>query len=368
MKRYLLTLLAALLCLMAPVQGQIKRSRAESIPELTASNTVGYGDVWSQSALSVIVRKQSGAKVEPYQAVGFGLAQNMSLFGGVVPFDGGLKQLIGKADAHFKITWPNNDNLRLFGFALQGDMVLSTEMDTTGSGTDTSRPAFLPQIGVTILADADLIKLWPEVPLKVYLNWSLIDDDRQLTQYHQQSIRFGAEWKGERHSVYLAVKTGLYKRVTGDAVVDNAAGYDETVVSLMPGVRYRVLSRFSITASAFFTPVARLLPGSRLDYAGVAFKAGLEFPLFYRETNAEAIRGMIFLERKKAIVNKGPAEGPDKRKDDINALLLPGDEQNRQELSNMLKDEDKTQEREQQLREKRKKINEELRQIEDLLE
>jgi len=131
MRISVLTFLAALLCFLAPVQGQIKRSRAESIPELTASNTVGYGDVWLQSALSVISRKQSGAFFEPYQAIGLGLSQNLSLWGGAVPFEGGIKHVIGKADAHIKVTWPNNDNLRLFGFGAQGDLVLSTEMDTS---------------------------------------------------------------------------------------------------------------------------------------------------------------------------------------------------------------------------------------------
>ncbi len=349
--------------------GQIKREREESITELIASNTMGFGNIWVRSGLSVESKSDGTGKFEPYQAIGLGLSQNMSAWAGAVPFEGGLKKIIGKADAHIKLTLPYNDNLRLFGLAVQGDLILSTEMDTLSKGQDTARPAFTPKIGITAAADLDLIKVYKQLPLKFYVNWSTIDNDRLLVTYQQQSFRFGVEYKDARNSYFLGMKYGLYKQLTGDDVIDGKAGYDENLFMLLPGVRYRILSRFSVLGTALFTVGGTLKRNSSLSYSRYGFRLGLEFPIFFRETNAEAIRAMIFLDKKKDIPeDKAVTIKTRKKNNDLSGLFMPDDPNETQSFTKSLKEGDVPEEREEQVKEKRKKINEELDNIEKLLE
>lgn len=353
------------------VPAQVKRSRAESVPDLIASNTVGFGDIWLASSAALISRSNGGTALEPYQAVGFGLSQNMSIFAGAVPFEGDIKKLIGRGDAHLKLTLPDNDNLRLFGLAVQGDLVLSTEQDTVSRGQDSKRPAYAPRAGLTVALDADLIKRFRTLPLKVYLNWSMFDNDRLLVRFSQQSWRGGVEYKGPRHSGFLAFRYGLYKPIVNDPGVKEG-GYDEYLFALMPGGRYRILSRFSLTGSALFTVAAKRLPRSDFYYDRFSFKVGLEFPLFYRETNTEAIRSMIFLETRKTTAEQAAAAAPAKaekrRKDDGSLISAELAEENKGELMQQLKPDEVIFERDEKLKQKRRKIDDELKKIEEMLE
>ena len=356
--------------LLTGVFGQVKREREESITDIIASNTMGFGNIWLRSALSTEAMNSGKANVEPYQAIGLGLSQNISAWAGAVPFEGGLKKVIGKADAHFKATLPYNDNLRLFGLAVQGDLILSTEMDTLSQGQDSSRPAFTPRLGLTVAADADLIRRFKNLPLKIYFNWSTIDNDRILALFTQQSYRLGVEYKDERNSYFLTMKYGRYKQITGDNAVDAKAVFDESIFMLLPGARYRVTDRFSLLGTAELAAGGTVKSHSSLTYPKYGFRLGLEFPLYFRETNAEAIRGMIFLENRKNVpAEQQAAVQAQKRKpDSIAGLLTQEDGKSAQDLSKTLKAEDIPLEREEQLKEKRKKINEELNNIEKLLE
>jgi hypothetical protein len=362
-------LLFPLLLFFCVTDAQVKRAREEGITDVIASNTMGFGNIWVRSSLSAAVMSDGGRNVEPYQAIGLGLSNNLSAWAGAVPFEGGFKRLLGKADAHVKATLPYNDNLRLLGLAIQGDIILSTEMDTLSQGQDTARPAFTPKLGVTISGDVDLIKKFKRLPLKLYVNWATIDNDRLLVMYEQQSYRFGMEYKGERHSYFLGMKYGRYKLRPRGSEVAADAGYDENLLLLMPGVRYRVLNRFSVLGTAFFAASGTVKANSPLKYPKFAFQLGLEFPLYFRETNAEAIRAMIFLEnRKQTPEEKAATVKTVRRNNDFAGLLMPEDPKESQALNNALKSEDIPLDREDQLKEKRKKINEELNSIEKLLE
>jgi len=118
----------------SPAWGQVKRSRAESIPGIVGSNTIGLGNIWSRSFLTFSSLSNDTLSLEPQQFLGLGLAQNMSIFAGAVPFEKGLKSIIGRSEAHLKVTLPSNDNLRFFGLALQADLLMSSEQDTSGGG------------------------------------------------------------------------------------------------------------------------------------------------------------------------------------------------------------------------------------------
>jgi len=365
----LILILLGLLLFSAPLFAQVKREREESITDLVASNTMGFGNIWIRSQLLFESRYRSGSKFEPYQAIGLGMSQNISAWAGAVPFDGSLKKVLGKIDGHLKVTLPWNDNLRFLGVGVQGDMVLSNEQDTLGQGKDTSRPAFTPRLGVTVAVDADFIKLINSLPLKLYLNWSTTDNDRLLALYKQQSFRIGAEWKMERHSAFIGVRFGLYKRMTGIDSLDVRSAYDEKVVTLLPGVRYRPFDRASFLISAVIAAGGSIKKNTALDYGQYGLRLGFEMPIFYRETNTEAIRSMIFLERKKNTPESDAnVSARSRKKEELSSLLILDDGKTGKELSKEFQAEDMLEQKNKEMKEKRKKINDELRNIEQLLE
>src|SRR6185369_3654163 len=119
------------------------RSRAESVPGMQASNTVGLGDIWLTGGLSSYFRirpvannvlaKQvdtvyrddfrllygSGNRLQrelvmvPEVGGIIGLANFLHLEVSGVPWDG---EKLGAATARLQLTLPGNDNLRVFGF------------------------------------------------------------------------------------------------------------------------------------------------------------------------------------------------------------------------------------------------------------
>jgi hypothetical protein len=358
-----------LLIFTGPLTGQVKRSRAEAIPGIVTSNTIGFGNIWTRSYVQFISRSNDDMVLEPYGAIGLGLSQYMSISAGAVPFEGGLKQVVGKSDAHLKATLPFNDKLRFIGLGVQGDLVLSTEQDTSSKGQDTSRPAFLPKLGMTVALDLDFIKQIKIFPFKFYLNWSLFDNDRLLAEYHQHSIRGGVEYKGPRHSIFVGVRYGLYKRISRVKEENENAKYDQNVLAVTPGIRYRIWNRFSIVGSGLINVYSRLRRNTEVFYEKFAVRLGLEFPIFFRETNTEAIRAIIFLERRKMAGKELVKQQEEKEEDEISTIFteeLTGEEN--EELLKMLKEGDVKSEREKKRKEKRKKINEELRKIEKMIE
>ncbi len=368
-----------LLCLLVlQLHGQIKRSRAEAMPGIEASNTMGFGNIYCESALMFHYRSNGASLFEPYQTIGLGLSPYLDIFAGVVPFEKSIKQVVGKADAHLKATLPGNDNLRMFGIAVQGDLVLSSEQDTVSEGQNKERPAFKPRVGMTIIADADLIKKYNRFPLKIYLNWSLFDNDRLLQFYTQQSIRAGVEYKGPGNTYFASFRYGLYKRIfPGTGAV--AETYGERTLHFMPGVRFRVFNWLAVNAALTIGLTAAKAAGSPLYYEKIGVRFGAEFPLYHRETNAEAIRAMIYLDQKKSELEKqqaaasgnGTPAGGSPDSVAVESGLLDdggGDAAAVQDIKNILGNDATLFERQKKIKEKRKEIQKELGKIEGLLE
>ena len=179
------------------------RSRAEGVPGVLASNTVGLGDIWVTGGLSSYFRispvandvlsKQvdtayrndfrqrygSGNRLHrelvmvPDVGGVIGLANFLHLEVSGIPWDG---EKLGATTARLQLTLPGNDNLRVFGLGLALNATLSTEEDVYSRGETT--PGFDPLLSFTVMADLDWIKVSPSLPLKLYVNYASLDDYR----------------------------------------------------------------------------------------------------------------------------------------------------------------------------------------------
>jgi hypothetical protein len=339
---------------------QIKREREESPPGIEASNTMGFGNVWMRGNMLFLYRENSGSRIEPHGSAGLGLANNLAVWGGAVIFEGSYKRLIGKADAHVKATLPYNDNLRFFGFGIQGDLVLSSDKDTFSTHTDTSRPAYTPIIGFTAMADFEIIKLIKTVPLKIYLNFSTTDDDRLLSEWNQQSYRFAVEWKSERNCFYGGAKFGRYTK-KNPAVGE--VKLTPSIITSFAGLRFRPIDRIAVFVTGIFSiPLAE-----GPDYVRYGLTTGIEMPLFFRETNAEAIRSLVMMENSKTMTSKSalPKARPVST---MESLFLDDGKSSNTNISETDSTSTIIDEKERAMQERRRNIDDELKNIENLLE
>jgi len=209
----------------------------------------------------------------------------------------------------------------------------------------------------------DLIKIVKGLPIKFYANWSLFDNESLAPFYKQHSIRVGIEYKGPRNSGFVTLKYGLYKKV--EKGKENA--YDEKILIVIPGFRYRILQRFSILGMIKVPALVDVKEKGGIPYEKFSISGGLEFPLFFRETNAEAIRAMIFLEQREGS-EKDLTADREKQTENMDAIFGPKEGEEREEWRKILIEDDGLSEREKKIREKREKIEEELQKIEDLIE
>jgi len=182
--------------------GSSQRSRAEAVPGMQASNTVGQGDIWlglggysfirvqpmHRDRLAAMVdsayrddllRLRTGSAVKrdlflvPQLAGAIGLTGFIQAEGKTVPWDG---RKLGASTASVKITTPFNDDLRTFGVAVSLSATLSTEENIYVGNERT--PGFDPILHLTAIGDLDLVKLLPALPLKAYFNYANLDDHR----------------------------------------------------------------------------------------------------------------------------------------------------------------------------------------------
>lgn len=341
------------------VHSQIKREREESPPGIEASNTMGFSNIWLHGYTRFIYRENSGFSIEPYGKGGLGLSNNLSAWGGAVVLENGIKKLVGKADAHLKATLPYNDNLRFFGFGIQCDLILSSDQDTFTITTDSTRPAYTPRLGVTAIADFDIIKIVKKLPLKIFINFSTIEDDRLLPEWKQQSYRFAAEWKNEKSSYYAGTSLGIFAKRNP---AKSNKSLNATLLSLMGGAKLRPFDILALSATA---KVSLPIEGNG-DFIRYAFSIGAEVPLFFRETNAEAIRSMILMENSKPI--KSAQQTVKRAPTTLESLFTDNIDDNNAITSDTSTDNNELDEKERIIRERRKNINEELKDIERLLE
>lgn len=376
------------------------RSRAEGVPGVSASNTVGLGDIWvtvgtssyfsirpvandvlSRSVDSVYrddFRRLygSGNKLRrdlllvPNVGAAIGLANFLHLEAESVPWDG---EKLGATTARLKFTLPGNDNLRVFGLGLCLNATLSTEEDVYSRGETT--PGFDPLLYISVMADVDWIKIKPSMPIKVYLNYSGLDDYRLVHAYTQHQFRFAAEYKGYRKGYYLRGSAMLYKPLATRFNPEPAEGFLPALFDLGLGYRSVIGERITFTADLSFDPVNPISFYSKEISKPPKIQIGFEAPLVYNETRAEAIRALIFNDeqrkRLRALAARNPvpkqggkdsASGPSGLKLDEISLEDGKAAKGNDVLKGVLDDSDI------EVTEKRKQIRTELKQIEDLLQ
>jgi len=377
------------------------RSRAEAVPGMQASNTVGLGDIWLTGGLSSYFRirpvandvlaKQvdtvyrddfrllygSGNRLQrelvmvPEVGGIIGLANFLHLEVSGVPWDG---EKLGAATARLQLTMPGNDNLRVFGFGVALNATLSTEEDIYSRGATT--PGFDPLLFFTVMADLDWIKVMPTLPLKCYFNYSNLDDYTLAHAYTQHRFAFAAEYKGNRKGYWARVSTLLYRPLATRFNPDPAKSFLAPFYEMGVGYRTMLGNRISFTAEASLDPVHPISFYDRAANKPPRIAIGFQSPLVYNETRAEAIRALIFNdeERKRlrlaAAKNPGPkatakdsAAGPAGLKlDEISLEERKSVTPSKDDMKGVLDDD------QDKAVEKRKQIRGELKQIEDLLQ
>ncbi len=393
--------LVSLGLLAQPAMAAQMRSRSEGVPGVQASNTVGLGDIWVTGGLSTYFRirpvandvlsKQvdsvyrndfrqlygSGNRLQrdillaPDVGGIIGLANFLHLEVSGVPWDG---EKLGATTARLKLTLPGNDNLRVLGIGVCLNATLSTEEDIYSKGETT--PGFDPLLYFSVMADLDWIKVSPSLPIKLYLNYSSLDDYTLVHAYSQHRIVAAAEYKGYRKGYYLRTETLLYKPLATRFNPNPGASFLPAFFELGIGYRAMLGDRISFTAEASLDPIHPISFYSQEASKPPRISVGFQAPLVYNETRAEAIRALIFNEEQRkqmrlaAARNPAPksaqkdsSAGPSGLKlDEISLEERKAATQSKDMLKGVLDD------AEGEAVEKRKQIRGELKQIEDLLQ
>ena len=177
-------------------------------------------------------------------------------------------------------------------------MYLSTVEDTVTEEAGAGRPDYNSYIRPSLIVDLDWIALNRYLPLKTYLSLSMADNPDMLFLYEQLSFKAGFEWKTSANSLILDIGYGLYKEKKNGGFPGDKS-FLQQKMWIEPGMRYRLLGRLSVLGSLrmlLFQKVKsqRPLPANYIRASGY-----IELPLLYRETNTEAIRTMVFVEREK---------------------------------------------------------------------
>lgn len=334
----------------------VKRGRNEGTFNIPASNVMGNGNLTISGNLQGGY-SGTGFRIDPGLSLGAGIAEIFQLCGKVAFTN--FKSL-GSLEAHVQLTTPGNDHLRFFGLSLSGDLYLSTEMDTITGVAASGKPEYNSYIRPSLIADLDWIAKFRRVPLKQYFLFSMADNPDLLYLYEQLSIKTGLEWKMYQHSFFCDVGLGLYKeksnkqrRMPGDP------GYVQQSLWVEPGFRYRVLGRYSILSALKVLIFQRVKETRPLVPNYVRLTVAFEAPLFFRETNTEAIRTLLFVEQekeqKKDLITKTIEQGK-KLKTDFEITF--------EDLSHdLIKDQD-----DRESIQKREEIQKRMEEIEQLLE
>ena len=378
------------------------RSRAQGVPGLLASNTVGLGDIWVTVGSSFYFRIKpvsnqrlakmvdtiyrndfrllygSGNKLHrdlilvPNIGAALGLANFLHLEVEGVPWDG---EKLGASTARLKVTTPGNDNLRIIGMAVVLSATLSTEEDIYSKGEST--PGFDPLLYFGVIADLDLVKLFHGFPVKAYLNYVNLDDYRLVHAYTQHQFRFAAEYMGNRKNWFIRGGAMLYKPLPTQFNPNPTGGFLPTLYEFGVGYRAAMGDRLTFTADFTFDPIHPVSFYDQETGKPPKLQIGFEAPLVFNETRTEAMRALIFNEeqrkkfRVKMAKNVALKKGQPDSAATASAAGLKVEEISLEERkATQSKDVFKGvfDESEVEVMEKRKQIRNELKQIEDLLE
>ena len=323
---HILTLL--LLTFSISLLAKDKRSRAESIPRILSSNTVGLGNIFIKGgmqtyfyspldlpyiidSLSFRENVDNTATLEtknkntsrnfflaPYIKGTIGLTNFLHLELSSIPWTGNK---IGITTAKLKCTLPGNDNLRIVGIGSTVNVTLSTEENIIASQKET--PSFDPIISYTLIADLDLIKKFPNFPAKLYFNYSNTENYLIYHLFHQHTVKIGLEIKQEKYSYYLKAGITAYKPKDQDNSYISES-FEERAISLVSEVGFGYRKRFSkvwpftLNLDFEFDPInpLKFWDGALSKTPLVSFL--IEVPFYFQETNTEARRAMIFVENR----------------------------------------------------------------------
>jgi len=274
----------------------MRRGRNEGTIDIPASNVIGTGNITAWTDL-IIGYSANGLRFEPAAGGVIGAGGIIQLSGRIAPL--GARGL-GPMEAHLQMTLPGNDMLRFVGVAPRADLYLSTEIDTITPTANPDKPNYSPSLVGSIIVDFDWISLFRRFPLKTYLMAGMADNTQLLYRYNQLFGSVGLEWKMYRHSLFVDAGGALYKE-KANKLTDNIADktYAQSFVWIEPGGRYRLLNRFSILAGARLVVYQDRKKRYPITPDVLRFDLRFEAPLYFRETNTEAIRTLVFMEQEK---------------------------------------------------------------------
>lgn len=272
----------------------VNRGRDEGTLSIPASNAMGNGNIdlfiASDERYSL-----SGFMFDPILGARIGISDMMQLTGQFIPVS---KSFIGPVEAHLQITMPGNDNLRFFGMALSADLFLSSAPDTLSSTAQADKPEYNPYLFPSFLADLDWLALSKILPFKMYLSLGMVDNVDLLPTYDQISLKAALEWKMFQHSAFASAGAGFYKEKSS-RLGPGDASYKQSYFWIEPGGRYRLFGRFSVVGAVKLALFENTKEDNPLQPELFKISIKIEAPLLFRETNTEAIRTLIFMERKK---------------------------------------------------------------------
>lgn len=274
----------------------VKRGRNEGTCNIPASNVAGNGNIIAGTTIRANFGKPN-SEVETSIYGGVGIA-------GIFQFNGNLSIINlrepGTVEAHCLITLPKNDGLRFFGAAVSADLYLSTALDTITGNATSGRPDFHSYLRFGLIMDQDWIALNKHSKLKTYQLISSVDDPNLLFQYEQIAIRLGTEWKTYKHSYFIDAGLGLYKEMKNNNYKGDPK-FNQQIFWIEPGIRLRVANRHSFLTSLRLLLVQRVKPQRPLPAQYVSFSLSFIAPIYFKETNTEAIRTLVFINNQKAI-------------------------------------------------------------------
>ena len=292
--------IAVFLCILLSslTYGQIKRGRNEGTFNIPASNVLGNGNIIVSAAFAGSAAP-SGIRLDPGVYLNVGIADIMQL-SGKTSFTN--FRTLGTTEGHFQLTLPGNDHLRFFGIAASGDLYLSTEMDTLSGAAISGRPEYHAYIRPSIIADLDWIAKNKSLPMKTYAMFSMADNPDLLYLYSQLSFRLGAELKLNKNSYSIDFGAGFYKELQRDETAYTGDDtYRQQRFWIEPAVRYRLFDRYSLLGAVRILLLQRVKSERPIEPTYLRISAALDVPLLFRETNTEAIRTMIFVEKHKQV-------------------------------------------------------------------
>ncbi len=269
----------------------VKRVRNEGTFYLPASNVMGNGNI---SVYSQLKGRLTSKLLEAIAelGVGIGLAEilQFKIQTSFINFNE-----LGPSEMHLQATLPGNDQLRFFGIAISSDLYLSTSIDTIDQEADITKPKYNPYLLASIIVDLDLVSRINQFPIKIYTLASLLDNPRLLFEYKQLALKGGFELKMLKNSMFVDGGIGLYKERHAKGIT--RPKFDQIYGWISPGIRYRVLNRFSILGNFRWTIFRKTNRTGSLNPEKILFSLKFEAPIIFKETNTEAIRTLVFLEK-----------------------------------------------------------------------